>query len=127
MAARLNEAIYNSIPKNAVAVHINISRDGLLILCISSNGIEHIHQAEITDIEMERHVLRYLKQGLIEPISNIITTPILQFLKDREHIIFIPSRYLNKFPFSALTLDEQPIFLTGHIDVPESSFASISH
>lgn len=134
MTARLTEAIYNSIPKNAVPVHINISWDGLLILCISSNGIEHIHQAEITDIEMERHVLRYLKlfrdvekvlalpslttcQGLIEPISNIITTPIPRFLGDRGHIIFIPSRSLNKFPFSALTLDEQPIFLTKDISM----------
>ncbi|KIW98994.1 uncharacterized protein Z519_00657 [Cladophialophora bantiana CBS 173.52] len=133
VTASLNEMIYNSIATDALVVHINISRDGLLILCISSNGIENICFDEITDIEVEKHIFRCLKlfrdgengkmpdlsscQEALINISNIVIEPISQYLRTRDHIMFVPSRSLNKFPFSALTLDGQPLFLTKDVSM----------
>lgn len=142
LTAETNMELYKSIPTNAVVLHINISRDGSRILCISSDGIEHVHQVDITDLEMDRHVLRYLKlfrdvqisdlpplstcKNLVERISEILIKPISRFLKDRDHIIFVPSRSLNKFPYSALILDGQEIFLTKDISVCPS-LSSLQH
>ncbi|EXJ76151.1 uncharacterized protein A1O5_00659 [Cladophialophora psammophila CBS 110553] len=133
VTASLNEMIYNSIATDAPVVHVNISRDGLLILCINSSGIENIRFDEITDIEVEKHIFRCLQlfrdgengkmpdlsscQEALIDISNIIVESISQYLKTRDHIIFVPSRSLNKFPFSALTLDGQPLFLTKDVSM----------
>ena len=131
--ARLNKTIYSAISSDSLVVHINISRDGMLILCIGSDGIEHIHFEDSTDTEIERQVLRCLKlfrdrensgmpslsscQDALAKVSVIILKPISQFVKDREHIIFVPSRSLNKFPFSALVLEGQPLFLTKDVSM----------
>ncbi|OAP61370.1 hypothetical protein AYL99_03573 [Fonsecaea erecta] len=133
VTASLNEMIYSSIATDAVVVHINISRDGLLILCIGSHGIEHIYFDEIIDMEVEKHTLRCLKlfrdgkdgripdllscQEALLNVSNIIIKPISPYLKTRDHVIFVPSRSLNKFPFSALTLDGEPLFLTKDVSM----------
>jgi CHAT domain-containing protein len=133
LTSSLSQVIYSAIPADALVVHINIARDGTLILCISSKGIEQIHFDETIDLEIDKHILRCLKlfrinkgsrlpalsdcHGALSKISDIILKPIAQFLDGREHIIFIPSRSLNKFPFSALLLDDHPLFLTKDVSM----------
>ncbi|KFY97541.1 hypothetical protein V500_02027 [Pseudogymnoascus sp. VKM F-4518 (FW-2643)] len=130
--------LYQSIPADAIVVHINISRDGLLVLGVTDSGVELVHTSDTTDIEMQRHALHYLKpfqdivdgnppkenyeamMATITMLSDQIIKPISKVIANRSHIIFVPSSFLNKFPFSALLLDGKPIFLKKAVSVAPS-------
>lgn len=122
------DTLYDCIPADAACVQINLSRDGLLLLCITSKGIQLVSPAEITDIEIERTVLRFLQpfrqnspldaatcMSSLKTISAWIIDPVANFLRDVKHVIFVPSRSFHKFPFSALLLDDKPLFLQKQV------------
>ncbi|KAH8647035.1 CHAT domain-containing protein, partial [Tricladium varicosporioides] len=123
-------ALYSCIPADAACIHINLSRDGMLLLCINSTGIQHVYQNEIVDIEIERTILRFLWlfrqnrkelpeaetcMSLLKTLSVWIIDPVVTFIRDRKHVIFVPSRSFHKFPFSALLLNQKPLFLQKEV------------
>ncbi|KAH7139870.1 CHAT domain-containing protein [Dactylonectria estremocensis] len=128
--------LYMAIPEDAIVVHINPSRDGVLILYISRKGIELARLSSFTDQRMERHVLQYLKlfkkvnvhnlpskvvcQALLEELSEEIILPARQLIDSKSHLIFVPSQSLNKFPFSALLFGGEPLFLQKDVSVVPS-------
>lgn len=132
--------LYQSIPADTIVVHINISRDGLLVLGITNLGVKLVHTSDTSDVEMQRLVLRCLKliqrinvdtgmpveddyEPMMETIamlSDLMIKPISKALVDKSNIIFVPSKALNKFPFSALLLDGKPIFLEKTISIAPS-------
>jgi CHAT domain-containing protein len=122
------DVLYDCITDNSICIHINMSRDGMLLLGISSEGIQNICQNAITDIEVDRAILMFLKPFRLGALSDTeaylpqlrlisrwIIDPMEQIMKDKEHVIFIPSRAFHKFPFSALLLDAEPLFLRKSI------------
>jgi CHAT domain-containing protein len=129
-------SLYESIPDDAMVVHMNPSRDGVLVLYISRKGVELTRPSGFTDQRMERHVLRYLKlfkkvdihelpskaecQALLEELSDEIIRPARHLIDGKSHLIFVPSQSLNKFPFSALLLDGEPLFLQKDVSVVPS-------
>lgn len=139
------EKLYKSVPEDAMVIHISVGHEGLLILCISSQGIVDVHSDEMTDLDLNRHILlfvklfRNLKSGqtsnlpsletceeYLKPVTDAIIGPIKHFLVDKEHVIFVPTPSLNKFPLSALTYNIEPIFLNKDVSqVP--SLSSLSY
>src|SRR3569833_503593 len=132
--------LYESIPENAITVHVNPSRDGVLILYITRECIQLVRHNAFTDQQMEKHVLRYLKlftdigrnaniddlpskvkcEALLEELSGEMIRPGLQHIDGKSHLIFVPSQSLNKFPFSALLLDGEPLFLQKGVSMVPS-------
>ncbi|KAH7021968.1 hypothetical protein EDB80DRAFT_877521 [Ilyonectria destructans] len=129
-------SLYESIPDDAIVIHMISSRDGALMLYVSCKGVELARPSYFTDQQIERHVLKYLKlfknadiynlpseteyQGLLEELSDKIISPARQLIDGRSHLIFGPSRSLNKFPFSALLLNGEPLFLQKDVSVVPS-------
>ncbi|TKA57281.1 hypothetical protein B0A49_13659, partial [Cryomyces minteri] len=130
------KTLYGGIPANAVVLHINLSRDGLVVFCMMSDGIAHIHKSSTTDIDIRRTAVRYLEAirsrkeetrlplnqcaEAVKRLSEDIIEPFAHFIKAKHHIIFIPSHSLNKFPFAVLTLDNKPLFLRNAVSVVPS-------
>lgn len=129
--------LYASIPNDAIAVHINPSRDGVLILYISCKGIELARLSSFTDKQMDRQVLQCLKpfrdvknihnlpskekwQALLKELSDEIIRPAWKLIDRKSHLIFVPSRSLNKFPFSALPVDGEPLFMVKDVSIVPS-------
>ncbi|KAL2127636.1 hypothetical protein VTI74DRAFT_10377 [Chaetomium olivicolor] len=128
--------LYESIPEDALAIHINPSRDGVLVLYISRRGVELARPSSFTDQRMERHVLQYLKlfknvnmdalpskekcQSLLQKLSDDILSPALPLIDAKLHLIFVPSQSLNKFPFSALLLRGEPLFMQKDVSMVPS-------
>jgi CHAT domain-containing protein len=129
-----NEKLFKCIPQSAIVLHVNSSREGLIILCITSQGIIDIHTAETTDLELNRHIFRFAKlfrevrrpdpsslpsittyEPHLQAISDQILRPITEHIKAKEHVIFVPSPSLNKFPLCALTYDNKPLFLSKDV------------
>jgi hypothetical protein len=55
------ESCYQCIPDDAICIHINISRDSIKILAITSQGVQLVDTLELTDVEIERTVLTFLE------------------------------------------------------------------
>lgn len=120
-------SIFRAIPDDAVVIEIHISRGGLILFCITSSGIQSIHQSHTTVIEMRRLVLSYIRKAkddkkldeeatpklatIANTISNEVLVPFEKMIRSKDHIIFVPSQDFNIFPFSALTLNGKPLFL----------------
>ncbi|KAH7125881.1 CHAT domain-containing protein [Dactylonectria macrodidyma] len=128
------EGLYRCIPQDAAVAYITLSREGLLLLGVTCSGIEIVHQSDLTDLEIQKTVLACLKllgtpktQGeppapaewmaLLEPISAIIVEPLAPLIRRKNHIIFAPSHSFNKFPFSALIFDGEPLFLKAAVSL----------
>jgi CHAT domain-containing protein len=135
-----NAKLYQSIPETAIVLHISSGREGLMILCITSQGIIDIHTSELTGLQLDRHIFRFAKlfrhKGLedrnlptfatcnqhIQAISDALIEPVAQHIKMKEHVIFIPSPSLNKFPLCALVYNKEPLFLSKDVSqVPSLS------
>ncbi|KAJ9662591.1 hypothetical protein H2198_001263 [Neophaeococcomyces mojaviensis] len=129
-----NEKLYQCIPETAIVLHISSGREGLMILCITAQGIIDIHTVEMTDLELDRHIFRFAKlfrdvkslepsslpsiptcDQYLKAISGVIIEPVAQHIKTKEHVIFIPSPSLNKFPLCALIYNEEPLFLSKDV------------
>jgi len=130
-------SLYESIPDDAVVIHINLSRDGVLLLYITHNGVEQTRISNLTDQHLERRVLKYLKlfknvrhmealppaascQALLEELSCEIIRPAQKLIDAKSHLIFVPSQSLNNFPFSALLLSGEPLFLQKDVSMVPS-------
>ncbi|KAL5313091.1 hypothetical protein ACEPPN_019518 [Leptodophora sp. 'Broadleaf-Isolate-01'] len=137
-----NEKLYQCIPEMAIVLHISSNREGLIILCITSQGIIDIHTAEITALQLDRHIFRFAKlfrdvkypgssslpaiatcNQHIQAISDEIIEPVSRHVETKEHVIFIPSPSLNKFPLSALIYKMEPLFMSK--DVSQVSSLSV--
>ncbi|KAH6708753.1 hypothetical protein BKA61DRAFT_579760 [Leptodontidium sp. MPI-SDFR-AT-0119] len=136
-----NEKFYQCIPETAIVLHISSSREGLIILCITSQGIIDIHTAEIMALQLDRHIFRFAKlfrdvkypgssslpaiatcNQHIQAISDEIIEPVSRHIETKEHVIFIPSPSLNKFPLSALIYKMEPLFMSKDVSqVPSLS------
>ncbi|KAH7127245.1 CHAT domain-containing protein [Dendryphion nanum] len=124
-----NEKLYQCIPETAIVLHISSSREGLIILCITSQGIIDIYTAEITDLQLDRHIFRLAKlfrdvsslpaiaicNQHLQAISDEIIVPVSQHIETKEHVIFIPSPSLNKFPLCALIYKKKPLFMSKDV------------
>ncbi|KAH9208254.1 CHAT domain-containing protein [Leptodontidium sp. 2 PMI_412] len=129
-----NEKLYQCIPETAIVLHISSNREGLIILCITSQGIIDIHTAEITALQLDRYIFRFAKlfrdvkypgssslpaiatcNQYIQAISNEIIEPVSRHIETKEHVIFIPSPSLNKFPLSALIYKMEPLFISKDV------------
>ena len=129
-----NKKLYESIPHNALVLHINIGREGLTILPITSNGIVDVYTNEMTELEMNRHIFGFAKlfravrssnsstlptiatcEQYLKRISDAILVPVEAQIKQKEHIIFIPSPSLNKIPLSALIYRNKSLFLSKDV------------
>ncbi|KAK3301888.1 CHAT domain-containing protein, partial [Chaetomium strumarium] len=131
-------ALYEAIPEDALAIHMNPSRDGVLVLYISSKGVELARPSSFTDQQMEAHVLQYVKlfkikkgnmnslpprakcQAPLEDLSDDILRPALRLIDSKSHLIFVPSQSLNKLPFSALLLHGEPLFMRKEVSMAPS-------
>lgn len=63
-ASRFNistKTLFSTIPLDAVVIEINMSRSGIVVFCITSEGIQGIHQSRTSSIQMRRQILKYLK------------------------------------------------------------------
>jgi len=143
-----SESDFQCIPNDAICIHINISRDSMMILAITSQGIQLVDTLDITDVEIERTVLTFLEifrkgpppaeasqprpshvktfTGLLQKLSKWIIDPVLALLKQKTHVIFIPSRSFHKFPFAALIMEGRHLFLQKNVSqVP--SLAALCH
>ncbi|KAH7371275.1 CHAT domain-containing protein [Pyrenochaeta sp. MPI-SDFR-AT-0127] len=136
-----NEKLYQSIPETAIVLHISSSREGLIILCITSQGIINISTSKTTDLQLGRHIFRFAKlfrdvkdpgssslpalatcNQHLQAISDEIIEPVSQYIETKEHVIFIPSPSLNKFPLCALIHKRRPLFMTKDVSqVPSLS------
>ncbi|KAJ4984125.1 hypothetical protein SVAN01_10357 [Stagonosporopsis vannaccii] len=128
-----NAKLYQCIPETAIVVHINIGREGLMILCITSEGIIDVYTAELTQIQLDRQILRFAKlfrdknlqlsslpdittcNQHLQAISNELIEPVAQHIRTKDHVIFIPAPSLNKFPLNALIYDKKPLFLSKDV------------
>ncbi|KAH7009342.1 CHAT domain-containing protein [Microdochium trichocladiopsis] len=127
---------YSAISDGTVVVHINPSRQGTLILYITHDGIELAHSSLLTDQQMERQVLGYLKpfkhvatlglppkqtcNDLLQGLSREIVTPGNDIIARKAHVIFVPTLSLNRFPFSALLFKDRPLFLEKAVSMVPS-------
>ncbi|KAK0262335.1 hypothetical protein LTR35_017724, partial [Friedmanniomyces endolithicus] len=136
-----NAKLYQCIPEAAIVLHISSSREGLMILCITSQGIIDDHNAEMTSHHLDKHIFRYTKSFRdvrsaepsdlpalttcdhhLQAISDEIIKPIARHIETKEHVIFVPSPSLNKLPLCALIFNEKPLFLSKDVSrVPSLS------
>ena len=128
--------LFTCIPPDAVVIEVTMGRQGLVLVCITRQGVEASQHRAITDLQMRGLVMRFLK-GMCDPdnleprdkamdiartISDQIVRPVAHLVRDKKHIIFVPSHSLHAFPFSALLLDDKPLFLQKAVsEVPSLS------
>lgn len=125
-----------------MVIHINQSRSGLVLFCLTRSGIERVHQSPLSSVRLRRQVLQYVtgidhyRRGLsrqqhpsseeepFQPLSSAelrlratqiseeIITPFADIIEMKEHVIFIPTQELVVFPLSSLMHKDNPLFLT---------------
>lgn len=137
----LNSRLYCCIPQDAIVLHISSGREGLIILCITTQGVIDIHLSDVTSLDLDRHILRFAKlfnkldsasladlppvadcNRHILNISRTIIEPISRHIECKDHVIFAPSPSLNRFPLSALLYQSSPLFLSKDVSqVPSLS------
>jgi len=120
------ELLFASIPVDTVVFEMNSSRQGLIILGVTCQGVVTSHQSGLTDIQLRTLVLRFnhiirASQGTAEDkdelhriaaeISDEIVKPFQQIIHAKQVVAFAPSHVMHLFPCSALLLDGKPLFL----------------
>lgn len=142
-------SLFQFLPENAICIYLNISRDSMMTIAITSQGVQLVETLELTDVEIERTVLTFLKTfrkvsphlgppqmepphmetpqaetttGLLKRISKWVIEPVVTLLKQKAHVIFIPSRSFHKFPFAAMIMEGRYLFLQKDVSqVPSLS------
>ncbi|MCJ1385652.1 hypothetical protein MMC17_008775 [Xylographa soralifera] len=123
---RNNGYLFERIPYDALVINISLSVDGLTLFAVDYTGIRYaawIDDLNVYDVqalvltflqeardytseELSDHVtnaLAWLSSVLIQPVTEHIALP--------KHIIFVPSGALLQFPFGALLLNDNYLFL----------------
>ncbi|KAL2794865.1 CHAT domain-containing protein [Aspergillus keveii] len=124
--------LFSSIPANAIVIEVGICMSGMIALCISSSGIQSVHQSDLGTFALRRLVVGYLgkilafqkeptppetanlKEGLDDiaaRISTHLVEPFAEHIRGSDTVIFVPTSYLNVFPLGALVLDGEPLVL----------------
>ncbi|RAH86721.1 hypothetical protein BO86DRAFT_428433 [Aspergillus japonicus CBS 114.51] len=127
------DGLLSSIPANAIVIEVGICMSGIIALCISSSGIQSVHQSDLGTFALRRLVVGYLgkisalqkdptlpeaanlKEGLDDIAARISThliEPFAEHIRGSDTVIFVPTSYLNVFPLGALMLDGEPLVLT---------------
>ncbi|KAG2024246.1 hypothetical protein GB937_003893 [Aspergillus fischeri] len=125
-------AILSSIPPNAIVIEVGICMSGMIAMCVSSSGIQSVHQSSLGTYALRRLVVRYLGKILafqedptpseaaelrvsLDDIAATLSThliePFAEHIRASDTIIFVPTSYLNVFPLGALMLDDEPLVL----------------
>ncbi|KAL3440236.1 CHAT domain-containing protein [Aspergillus insuetus] len=124
------DGLLSAIPHKAIVIEVGICTSGLIAMCISSSGIQSIHQSSLGVYALRRLVVGYLgkilafqngparteaaelKKGLnyiSKQISTHLIEPFAGYIRSSDTVIFVPTSYLNVFPLSALMLDGEPL------------------
>lgn len=123
------QAQYSAIPPNAAVIEFGFSQHGLIVFCIVSSGIRSFRQCKMTFIEARRIVFNYLRDVAMPPsdwsenrterlktlsrqLSDELLAPFAIHIREKSHLIFIPSQPALVLPFSALLYDDKPLFLS---------------
>ena len=126
--------LFKCIPPDAAVIEVTMGRQGLILACITRWGVEAFQQRTMTDLQMRKLVMRFLKGmrdadnlaprdesvDIARTISDEIVRPVAHLIRETKHIIFVPSHSLHAFPFSALLLDDKPLFLQKAVSVVPS-------
>ncbi|KAL3483859.1 CHAT domain-containing protein [Aspergillus germanicus] len=122
--------LLDAIPLNAVVIEVGICMSGLIAMCMSSSGIQSIHQSSLGVYALRRLVVRYLGRILAlqkgphptevaelkkdlnyisAQISRNLIEPFAGYIRASDTVIFVPTSYLNVFPLGALMIDGEPL------------------
>jgi len=120
------QGMISSIGPNTIVVHTSLSKDGLALFCISNAGIQQtIWDSNVDEYSVAKLVSEYLGlikkfknrapegrlRGISHCLSSLIITPVAQYLRGHNKIMFVPSGALARFPLSSLELDDMPLVL----------------
>ena len=137
------EAHYSCIPQDAAVIEFGFSQQGLIVFCLASSGIRSIWQSKMTFVEARRVVFRYLTEVATQPLhrsadhtrklaalsrqlSDELLAPVVKDIRDKSHVIFVPSQPALVFPFSALLYEGKPLFLSKAVS-QAPSLATLSN
>ncbi|KAL2851365.1 CHAT domain-containing protein [Aspergillus pseudodeflectus] len=128
--------LLSAIPPNAVVIEVGICMSGLIAMCISSSGIQSVHQSSLGVYALRRLVVGYLGKILAfqkdltcteaaelrkslsfisAQISTELIEPFAEYIRASDTVIFVPTSYLNVFPLGALMLDDEPLVVAKPI------------
>jgi CHAT domain-containing protein len=116
---------YALIPPKVLLLEVGVSDDVLMIICVDNTGVIKTASPGVTSWDIQTYVgifrrnivpkrgmtLKEIKtaqsrvQRSIVFLSKAIIEPIKEQLHNREHIVFIPSSSLTRFPFGVLRID----------------------
>ncbi|KAH6696778.1 CHAT domain-containing protein [Plectosphaerella plurivora] len=120
------ESLFECIPQDTIVFEMNSSRQGLVMLGITHEGVVARYQSGLTDIQLRTLVLNFSSivresKGTAEDrgeldriaaeISKEIVDPIKHRMLEKDVVVFAPSHVMQLFPCSALALDGDPLFL----------------
>jgi CHAT domain-containing protein len=127
-----DEGLYGVIGEDEIVIEVDFSKHGSTLFGITSNGIEFAQQRRKLHLEIRRPVLRALKhiadypnsdsnyktskarvdlEVFLKEISDELILPLAHLIRRKSHVIFVASQPLTAFPFSALLIDDEPLFL----------------
>jgi len=124
------DQLCSSISPGVLVIYIQLSRQGMLSLCIDRTGILQLKSSSRTDLETRRLVLRYLSllnrekaaatttadlANIAEDLSSQILAPFSEHIATHDHISIIPSQSLYLFPCSALLWKDDFLFLNKSV------------
>ncbi|KAI7482579.1 hypothetical protein KC351_g5618 [Hortaea werneckii] len=119
--------LFSGLQSHQLALCTWASREGLIVFGVTNGGIQQVHQAVgIRDIDLRKHALGYVRAcrehrqtaSLADLISSSdelschLLRPFETLLAEKKHVIFVPFRAIQPFPFSALRLGDQEIIFT---------------
>ncbi|KAJ5089014.1 hypothetical protein N7532_007698 [Penicillium argentinense] len=125
-------ALLSSIPPNSIVIEVGICMSGMIAMCISSSGIQSVHQSSLGVYALRRLVVGFLGKilafqkdptpseaaelkaslnDIAAQISIHLIEPFAPYIRASDTVIFVPTSYLNVFPLGALMLDGEPLVL----------------
>ncbi|MCJ1358739.1 MAG: hypothetical protein MMC33_008739 [Icmadophila ericetorum] len=117
---------YEAISEDEIIIQVDMSRRGFILFAITSLGIEYAEHKDNWDYKLRLPVFDLMKSlgryrqektmkenlnALLGKISDEIILPVQHLIREKKHVIFVASAPLTAFPFSALLLDNEPLFL----------------
>ena len=118
--------VLSGIPSDAVVVYISLSDDGLAVFAVDRTCIlSGTWNPDISESATRQMVARYVGdlakdrddtpdtwlEALALSISQVVIVPVEAHIREKNHIIFVPSGDLARFPLGALMIDDHPLIL----------------
>jgi len=132
--------LFSCIPRDTIVFEISSSRQGLIVLACTHQGIVGEYQSTLTDIQLRTLVLNFSRivrsestnaesAERLDEIASAISAELLEPLKhtmsDKDVVVFAPSHIMQLFPCTALILEKQPLFLSKIVyHIPSLSLLS---